>query len=136
MSEKNIIDIKEIRRKQKKAKRTERKKKAKREALSPRKKKQLKRKLLTYLLIIVFLALTLGYSTYKIITLRVEKSNLNEEKTKLEQQRDELKAEKKDVKSSDYIEKEAREQLHLILPGEILYMLPSEDDSSEDGGDK
>ncbi len=136
MSEKNIIDIKAIRRKQKKAKRSERRRKAKREPLSPRKKKQLKRKALTYLLVIAFLVLTLGYSTYKIITLRMEKSNLTEEKTKLEQQRDELKDEKKDVKSTDYIEKEAREQLHLILPGEILYMLPGENDSSEDGGDK
>ena len=40
----------------------------------------------------------------------------------------ELEEELTRVDETDYIEQQAREQLHMIKPGEILYLLPAHDD--------
>ena len=75
--------------------------------------------------------LTVGFSSYKIISLKMEESKLQQEQEQLKEERDALKQEAEDVKSPEYIEKQARDQLHLVLPGEILYMLPEENGSGE-----
>lgn len=128
MSGNNVIDIEAARSKRKKSK----KKKKEKKPLSPRKKQQIKRKLMIYLLVAGFLILTLGYSTYKIISLKIEENQLQKKQEQLKEERDNLKEEAENVKSPEYIEKEARKQLHLLLPGEILYMLPGEEDSNGD----
>ena len=56
------------------------------------------------------------------------KNRLQIEQEELKKERDELKEEAKNVKSLDYIEQQARKQLHLVLPGEILYVLPESED--------
>ena len=114
MAEKNVIDIEAAR--------------------SRRNKKQIKRRLTVFLVVAAFLLLTVGFSFYKIVSLKVEESKLQQEQEELKEERDALQQEMKDVKSPEYIEKQAREQLHLLLPGEILYMLPGEDDNT-DGSD-
>ena len=130
MAEKNVIDLAAARsRRNKKKKKTKEKK-----PLSPRRKQQIKRRLTVFLVVAAFLLLTVGFSFYKIVSLKVEESKLQQEQEELKEERDALQQEMKDVKSPEYIEKQAREQLHLLLPGEILYMLPGEDDNT-DGSD-
>ena len=109
-------------------------KKKEKKPLSPRRKQQIKRRLTVFLVVAAFLLLTVGFSFYKIVSLKVEESKLQQEQEELKEERDALQQEMKDVKSPEYIEKQAREQLHLLLPGEILYMLPGEDDNT-DGSD-
>ena len=127
MAEKNVIDIEAARSRRKK-------KKKEKKPLSPRRKQQIKRRLTVFLAVAAFLLLTVGFSFYKIVSLKVEESKLQQEQEELKAERDALQQEMKDVKSPEYIEKQAREQLHLLLPGEILYMLPGEDDNT-DGSD-
>lgn len=130
MAEKNVIDIEAARSRRNKKK----KKKKEKKPLSPRRKQQIKRRLTVFLVVAAFLLLTVGFSFYKIVSLKVEESKLQQEQEELKEERDALQQEMKDVKSPEYIEKQAREQLHLLLPGEILYMLPEEDDNT-DGSD-
>lgn len=129
MAEKNVIDIEAAR-----SRRNKKKKKKEKKPLSPRRKQQIKRRLTVFLVVAAFLLLTVGFSFYKIVSLKVEESKLQQEQEELKEERDALQQEMKDVKSPEYIEKQAREQLHLLLPGEILYMLPGEDDNT-DGSD-
>lgn len=131
MSEKNVIDIEAARSRHNKKK----KKKREKRPLSPRRKQQIKRKLTVYLVVAAFLLLTVGFSSYKIISLKIEENRLQQEKEELMEERDALQEETKDVQSKEYIEKQAREQLHLLLPGEILYMLPGKSDSNDSDGE-
>ena len=42
-----------------------------------------------------------------------------------------MKKEKKEVIDPDYIEDQARKQLKMVKPGEILYILPDEDEKKD-----
>ena len=61
-----------------------------------------------------------------------EQHELQVKKEQLEQKKKELQEEKKAVSDNDYIEEQARKQLKMIKPGEILYVLPDDDDKSND----
>ena len=49
---------------------------------------------------------------------------MQETKAKLEEERDKLKAEQENVNSEFYLEKVAREELHLTKPGETVVIVP------------
>lgn len=122
MTDKNVIDIEDVR-----VNRLKKKKRRQKKPLSLRQRQQKRRKFITSLAIVFLLMSTLGYSLYKIVSLQIEKNKLKEEQQMLKEERDRLEVESKNVESLDYIEQQAREQLHLVLPGEILYILPEEE---------
>ena len=131
MTDKKVIDIQAARSNRNPSKHENKKvknKSKKKEPLSPRRRKQRNRRIITTVLVIILLIMTIGFSSYKIITLKLEKNRLQIEQEELKKERDELKEEAKNVKSLDYIEQQARKQLHLVLPGEILYVLPESED--------
>lgn len=130
VSSKNIINIETARKKKEPSKKkkdlSRKSKQAEKKNLSPRARKKRNRRRLFYVIVIGIVALILFGFAGKIIALKAENARLLEEQKNLLSIKKELQQEKKNVNSLDYIEQQAREQLHLVLPGEILYVLPDE----------
>ncbi len=91
------------------------------------------KKAMIYLLIIVIIVFT-----FQLINNMRKVNKMENELNKLQQQvqkeidrNEELKEEIERVKSHDYIEKVARDELGLVKPGEILF-IPVEEENEED----
>lgn len=101
-----------------------------------RKKKRVKvnqgRLILT--VIVVILIAVVGMSVKNVFDLRAEQKNLQEKNENLLQQQDALKAELENVNDLEYIEEQARIQLRMIKPGEILFVLDKEQDKDNNDG--
>ena len=85
-------------------------------AASQRRKKR--RMLIIILLAFVLMATMCGRD---IIRLKAENAELKKQQVSLEKERDELKEELKNTGESEYIREQARKQLRLLNPGEILF---------------
>lgn len=145
-SSSDVIDIEEARTKRQnkrdkkrtkreKPKRTKRNKrnKIKREGpMSPRQKKQLIKKIIGYVIVAVILFTTIGYQGYRILNLKAEESKLKKEQIELMETKKKLADEAGNKDNTKYIEQQARKQLNLVMPGEILYVLPEEKTDEED----
>lgn len=79
------------------------------------------------LVISLILCITIVLSVKNIITLHNENRDLKEENQVLIDERDNLKLELNNVNTSEFIEEQARRQLKLVSPGEILFILPEDD---------
>ena len=66
-----------------------------------------------------------------IVKLELENRRLKNKQKELIEQRKELKIELKNVNSKEYIEEQARKQLRLVNPDEILFVFPSEKDKDD-----
>jgi cell division protein DivIC len=91
-------------------------------AASQRRKKR--RTLVALLLAFVLMATMCGRD---IIRLKAENAELKKQQVALEKQRDELKEELKNTGESEYIREQARKQLRLLNPGEILFTFDDEE---------
>lgn len=78
-----------------------------------------KRRTIIILLIAFILMMTM--CGRDIVRLKAENRELKKEQIALEQKRDELKEELKQTGESEYIREQARRQLRLLNPGEILF---------------
>ena len=101
-----------------------------------RKKKRVKlnqgRLILT--VIVVILIAVVGMSIKNVFDLRAEQKSLQEENQNLLQQQEALEAELENVIDLEYIEEQARIQLRMIKPGEILFVLDKEQDKDDSNG--
>ena len=75
------------------------------------------------LLVVGFIVVAFIISIKNIFVLRYEKNKLEEEHQMLISEKDQLNDELKNVNDKDYIEEQARIQLRMIKPGEIIYIL-------------
>lgn len=75
--------------------------------------------------------LLLAASIRNIVKLELENRRLKNKQKELIEQRKELKIELKNVNSKEYIEEQARKQLRLVNPDEILFVFPSEKDKDD-----
>lgn len=84
--------------------------------------------------IVVVLIAVVGVSIKNVFDLRAEQDELRAKNKQLASEKASLKEELKNVNDYDYIEEQARIQLKLIRPGEILYVLDDEgtDTNGED----
>lgn len=96
-----------------------------------RRRAQRWRRFFVYLLVFVVLGTMIGFSVHDIVTLKIEERELKQEQSRLLKEKDDLEEELKKVNEPDYIEQQARKQLRMILPGEILYILPTEEELKE-----
>lgn len=71
-----------------------------------------------------------------IVRLKAENRALRKQQIALEKQRDELKEELKNANDQEYIREQARKQLRLLNPGEILFTFEDENADEEGGGDE
>ena len=60
---------------------------------------------------------------FVIVLLKIEQSELKEQQKALKEKRTKLKNELKNIDDKNYIEEQARKQLNMVKPGEILYMI-------------
>ena len=106
------------------------------ESAVKRRRTKKRRRTGVYVLVIVLVLAVFGMLLHNVIGLKMEQHELEAKKVELEKKKKELKEEKKAVSDNDYIEEQARKQLKMIKPGEILYILPDEEDAKTDGSDK
>lgn len=100
-----------------------------------RKKKRVsakrRRRRLIYMAVITAVLLLVFFTAKNIVELKMEEHELLQEQRDLEARKVELEEELTQVDETDYIEQQAREQLHMIKPGEILYLLPERDQEKD-----
>lgn len=82
------------------------------------------------LIIVAVLVIALSLSIHNVLTLRQEQKELKKTNKQLEEQKEAMQEELKHVNDKEYIEEQARKQLRLVKPGEILYILDDDDSSS------
>ncbi|MEF9921832.1 MAG: septum formation initiator family protein [Anaerovoracaceae bacterium] len=83
--------------------------------------------------IILTLIAVVGMSIKDVVDLRLEQDELKSKNELLKDEKDNLQAELENLDSYDYIEEQARIQLRLIKPGEILLILENGKESQDDG---
>jgi cell division protein FtsB len=111
---------------------------ARRKVRDAQKRRKKRLSVVAFVLIFVLVSGLLGRD---IIRLKAENRALKKQQIALEKQRDELKEELTRVDDPDYIREQARKQLRLLNPGEILFNFDdgsavpagSGDETSEDG---
>lgn len=93
-----------------------------------------RRKALTLVAIIAVFAMLATMCGKDIVRLKAENRALKKQQIALEQQRDELQEELKVTNSQEYIREQAKKQLNLLNPGEILFTFDEEE--PEENADK
>ena len=94
-----------------------------REQRRKKKKMHLNMSRLLFRVVIVVLVCVTALSIRKIVLLKIEQSELKEQQKVLKEKRTKLKNELKNIDDKNYIEEQARKQLNMVKPGEILYMI-------------
>ena len=79
--------------------------------------------------VLVLIAVMVGMSIKNVVSLKLEQKRLTEENQSLREKKAALEQEFKNINDNDYIEKQAREQLNMVKPGEIVYII---EDGEED----
>lgn len=97
-----------------------------REQRRKKKKMHLNMSRLLFRVVIVVLVCVTALSIRKIVLLKIEQSELKEQQKALKEKRTKLKNELKNIDDKNYIEEQARKQLNMVKPGEILYMIEKE----------
>ncbi|MCQ2560806.1 MAG: septum formation initiator family protein [Clostridia bacterium] len=91
------------------------------------KRRQHRRRVILVMFLIVLIAVGLTVrGIFRLAALNIEKAETAKELQALEQQMGELQNELTQVNSDEYVEQQARIQLHMIRPGEILCVVPLE----------
>lgn len=73
--------------------------------------------------LVIGLLVAIGLVIRNIISLSLEKRDLEKQNEELTEKRDDLTTELQNVNDQDYIEEQARKLLHMIKPGEVLYII-------------
>ena len=105
-------------------------------AVSDKKKKKVKinKTRVTLTVIVIALIAVVGVSVKNVFDLKAEQQQLKEQNRQLQSEKESLTEELDNVNDLDYIEEQARIQLRMIRPGEILYIL--NDTENQDNGDE
>jgi cell division protein FtsB len=92
------------------------------------------RRRMVYFVIFLFIVGLVTVSAFQIISLKLTEARTMKENQALLNQKSRLEQDYSQVNSPEYIEQQARQQLRMIRPGEILYVLPEEETASTGGG--
>ena len=100
---------------------------------------QRRRRVLIGLIVVCIIGVVV-FSVFNVVSLKKEQKNIREQQEALEKEKAQLEKELSEINDPENIEKQAREQLHLIKKGEYIYMFPEDmnetEESSEDEADK
>ena len=77
-------------------------------------------------LVFVFVIVAVGQSFVKLIELEREKNETEEKLAQLQHQKGSLEEELQLVNTDEYVEQQARSDLKMVKPGEILYLMTGE----------
>lgn len=92
------------------------------------------RRRMVYFVIFLFIIGLVTVSAIQIISLKLTEARTMKEHQDLLNQKSRLERDYSQVNSPEYIEQQARQQLRMIRPGEILYVLPEEETVATGGG--
>ena len=133
-----VIDIKEAReiRKRKREQAAEKKYKARKpkRAVTERQAGKKARRRVVYFLIFLFILCVIGVSVFNVISLKITEAKTMKEQQDLMQQKVKLERVYSQVNSPEYIEQQARQQLKMIKPGELLFILPDKEKKTTGSG--
>ena len=87
-----------------------------------RRAKQTRKKRITILLMVLAFALLATMCGKDIVRLKAENVALKRQQAQLKKERDDLKAELESTSEQEYIRDQARRQLRLLNPGELLFI--------------
>lgn len=107
-------------------------KEVKKEPVSKRRKIKASRKRLLFLAILILLILVIAIKAMNIYSLLKEREELLAYQYALMKEKAALNEEMNNVMSKEYVEQQARAQLKLVRPGEILYIFPKKDQDLEE----
>lgn len=94
-----------------------------------------RKKAFTLIAVVVVFAFLATMCGKDIVRLKAENLALKKQQIALEQQRDELQEELKNTNNQEYIREQAKKQLRLLNPGEILFTFEDEEAAEDaDGG--
>ena len=93
--------------------------------------KRRRKKVLTLFAVIVAFVFLGTMCGKDIVRLKAENRALKKQQIALEQQRDELQEELKNANNQEYIREQAKKQLRLLNPGEILFTFDEEEPQEE-----
>ena len=93
-----------------------------------------RRKLITLILLVAVFSMLATMCGKDIVRLKAENRALKKQQIDLEQQREELQQELKNANNQEYIREQAKKQLRLLNPGEILFTF--EEEEAEDKADE
>ena len=99
-----------------------------------RESRRRKKRRVTLLVFIIAFALMATMCGKDIVRLKAENRALKKQQLALEKQRDELKEELKKTGKQEYIRDQARKQLRLLNPGELLFTFDDDEGGDKDGG--
>jgi len=117
------VKVRQQKRQEELAKRKTKVKAAPKKTSVRQKSKHLRRKTIYFLVILMIIA-AVAIQIVNIISLNKEKKDLEAEQQNLKKEQARLAEELNNVNSREYVEQQARQQLKLIMPGEILYVFP------------
>ncbi len=133
-----IIDIEEARqeRKRRREEAAEKKRRARKTkyVVTERQAGQKTRRRLVYFFIFLFILCVIGVSVLNIFSLWLTETKTMKEHQALLKEKERLVNIYSQVNSPEYIEQQARQQLKMIKPGEILYVLPDKEKKNNGGG--
>jgi len=123
-----VIDFDQIRkeRREKRKEKLEKKKPAEKDALTRRKAAKRRRFMILCTAGILFVSAVVVSAGINLWNLHQEKQETQAALDALMQKQAELKNELSQLDKEEYIEQEARSELHMIFPGEIMYVIPTE----------
>lgn len=93
---------------------------------------------ITKMIILILLIWAIAFAAlqvYNMYRINADYKKVLIENTKLKKERESLKEELKHVNEPEYIEQQAREQLKMVKPGEVMYILPQNETKDEKQGE-
>ena len=133
-----VIDLDEARqrRKQKREEAAEKKYKVrkKKSVVTQRQAGKKARRRMVYFVIFLAILGIIAASVFNIVNLKLTEAKTMKEQQALLEQKARLERIYSQVNSPEYIEQQARQQLKMIKPGEILYVLPEKGKKKTSGG--
>ena len=127
-----VIDIEEARRKRQEKRQKQQRRERKREEMPEKRtvrasvKAGRRKKHITYAVIILAIIAAIGVSILNIISLKAEYREVEQQQQQLIQEKEALEQQLKDSSKDKYIEKEARQQLRMVKPGETVFIVPNQ----------
>ena len=83
-------------------------------------------------IVVLVIIAVIGWAVFSIVSLKKEQHDTLKEQEELKQEKEQLEQELENINDAENLEEQARSQLRLIKPGEILYMFPEEITNSDD----
>ncbi len=87
-----------------------------------------------YFFIAFIISVIIGASIFNIVSLKLTEANTLKEQSELLEQKARLESVYSKINNPEYIEQQARQQLKMIKPEEILYVMPEKSDHASEGG--